>query len=84
MTLRTFTAAALAVGLLVASPDAQTAFLPLEHVRPGMIGVGRTVFSGTRLEDFKVEVLGVMRNVIGPKRNLILARLEGGPLAETG
>ena len=49
-----------------------------------MVGVGRTVFSGTKLEDFKVEVLGVMRNVIGPKRNLILARLEGGPLAKTG
>src|SRR4030095_13944989 len=55
-----------------------------DQVRPGMIGVGRTVFSGTKLEDFKVEVLGVMRNVIGPKRNLILARLEGGPLAKTG
>jgi hypothetical protein len=25
-----------------------------------------------------------MRNVIGPKRSLILARLEGGPLAKTG
>ena len=58
--------------------------LPLDEVRPGMVGVGRTVFSGTKLEDFKVEVLGVMRNVIGPKRNLILARLEGGPLAKTG
>ena len=49
-----------------------------------MIGVGRTVFAGSKLEDFKVEVLGVMRNVIGPKRSLILARLEGGPLAKTG
>ena len=49
-----------------------------------MIGVGRTVFAGTKLEDFKVDMLGVMRNVIGPKRNLILARLEGGPLAKTG
>ncbi len=49
-----------------------------------MIGVGRTVFTGSKLEDFKVEVLGVMRNVIGPKRSLILARLEGGPLAKTG
>src|SRR5262249_14356798 len=28
--------------------------------------------------------LGVLRNVIGTRRNLILARLEGGPLAETG
>lgn len=49
-----------------------------------MVGVGRTVFQGTELEDFQVHVLGVMRNVIGPKRSLILARLEGGPLAKTG
>ena len=84
MNLRTFFAAALALGVLAAAPVAQTTYLPLDQVRPGMIGVGRTVFSGTKLEDFKVEVLGVMRNVIGPKRNLILARLEGGPLAKTG
>jgi hypothetical protein len=84
MNLRTFIAAALALGVLIAAPIAQTTYLPLDQVRPGMIGVGRTVFTGTKLEDFKVEVLGVMRNVIGPKRNLILARLEGGPLAKTG
>lgn len=70
--------------MLVAAPQAQTTTLPLDQVRPGMIGVGRTVFSGTKLEDFKVEVLGVMRNVLAPKRDLILARLEGGPLAKTG
>ena len=81
---RTFVAVALAIGLLYAAPVAQTTFLPLDEVRPGMIGVGRTVFSGTKLEDFKVEVLGIMRNVLAPKRNLILARLEGGPLAKTG
>jgi hypothetical protein len=84
MTLRTIIAAVLAVGVLAATPGAQTTYLPLDQVRPGMVGVGRTVFSGTKLEDFKVEVLGVMRNVIAPKRNLILARLEGGPLAKTG
>jgi hypothetical protein len=84
MNLRSFVAAALALGVLIAAPVAQTTYLPLDQVRPGMIGVGRTVFSGTTLEDFKVEVLGVMRNVIGPKRNLILARLAGGPLAKTG
>ena len=49
-----------------------------------MVGIGRTVFIGTKLEDFKVHVLGVLRNVLAPKRNLILARLEGGPLAKTG
>lgn len=84
MTLRTPPVVALALGLLAALPAAQTATLPLDQVRPGMVGVGRTVFQGTKLEDFKVEVLGVMRNVLAPKRNLILARLEGGPLAKTG
>src|SRR6476620_2074271 len=84
MKLQTFFAFALALGVLVSSPVAQTTYLPLEEVRPGMIGVGRTVFAGTKLEDFKVEVLGIMRNVLAPKRNLILARLEGGPLAKTG
>ena len=49
-----------------------------------MVGIGRTVFEGDRLEEFKVHILGVLRNVIGPRRNLILARLEGGPLANTG
>jgi hypothetical protein len=57
---------------------------PVDELRPGMVGTGRTVFEGDRLDDFKVHILGVLRNVIGPSRNLILARLEGGPLATTG
>jgi SpoIVB peptidase S55 len=57
--------------------------LPLDQVKPGMIGVGRTVFEGTRIEDFKVQVIGTLEN-IGPKQSLILARLDGGPLEKTG
>ena len=49
-----------------------------------MEGVGRTVFTGTDLQDFKVHILGVLRNIQGPKRDLILARLEGAGLAESG
>ncbi len=63
---------------------AQSRTFPVDELRPGMIGVGRTVFAGDTLEDFKVEILGVLRNSIGPRRDLILARLEGGPLAKTG
>src|SRR5439155_17182125 len=44
----------------------------------------RTVFDGVHVEEFRVRVLGVLNNVIGPNRNLILAKLEGGPLANTG
>jgi hypothetical protein len=54
------------------------------EIRPGMVGVGRTVFDGTQVTEFKVNILGVLENVIGTRRNLILARLEGGPLANTG
>src|SRR2546422_4113974 len=56
----------------------------VDEIRPGMVGVGRTVFDGTRVEEFKVHIIGVLENVIGSHRNLILARLEGGPLAHTG
>src|SRR5437667_8769370 len=66
-------------GLVAATPQ-----MAVEEVRPGMVGVGRTVFDGTRVEEFKVHVLGVLQNVIGPHRSLILAKLEGGPLAQTG
>ena len=58
--------------------------MPIGEIKPGMVGVGRTVFQGTELAEFKVHILGVLRNVQGPKRDLILARLEGGPLEETG
>src|SRR5260370_33068935 len=60
--------------------SAATAFLPLKDVKAGMRGIGKTVFSGDRIEDFQVEILGVLEN-IGPKESLILARLSGGPLA---
>ena len=48
-----------------------------------MHGTGRTVFSGNRIEEFQVEVLGVLDNM-GPHESIILARLSGGPLQETG
>jgi hypothetical protein len=57
--------------------------IPIEQIRPGMVGEGRTVFSGETIESFKVTVLGVLRNY-GPNQNLILAELEGGPLSHTG
>jgi hypothetical protein len=84
MTIRTAAAAlGLAVVIGVSAP-ATTALMPLDEIRPGMVGIGRTVFQGSELQEFKVHILGVLRNVQGPRRNLILAKLEGGPLAETG
>jgi len=70
--------------LLVASTlGAAPAIFPLKDIRAGQHGVGRTVFSGSRIEEFQVEILGVLEN-IGPRQSIILARLSGGPLAQTG
>jgi hypothetical protein len=57
--------------------------LPLSGIQAGQKGVGRTVFSGGKIEEFQVEVLGVLENV-GPRQNIVLARLSGGPIERTG
>ncbi len=84
MKIRVFLTAAVLAGLSWVRLPAAAALMPIDEVKPGMVGTGRTVFEGTELTDFKVRILGVLKNVQAPKRNLILARLEGGPLAETG
>ncbi len=72
------------LGLGIVTLPAATELMPVEEIQPGMVGTGRTVFQGSELQEFKAHILGVLRNVMGPRRNLILAKLEGGPLADTG
>ncbi|MCX6572714.1 MAG: hypothetical protein NTX99_01860, partial [Candidatus Aminicenantes bacterium] len=74
------TLALLALGL---AADAATLTLPLSQVKPGMKGRGKSVFQGRAIEEFDVEILGVLENV-QPKRNVILARLRGRGLETTG
>jgi hypothetical protein len=57
--------------------------MPLADVKAGMRGIGKTVFHGNKVEDFDVEILGILEN-LGPKQSVILARLSGGPLEKTG
>jgi SpoIVB peptidase S55 len=63
--------------------EAATITMPLSQVKPGMKGRGRSVFQGRAIEDFEVEILGVMENS-SPKRSVILARLKGHGLEQTG
>src|SRR5688572_7399676 len=89
MTYRTAVAALLLAALPFVSLDlsarqTRARLMPVGDVKPGMVGVGRTVFEGSELSEFTVHIIGVLRNIQGPKRDLILARLEGGPLAKTG
>src|SRR5437773_2086068 len=70
------------VGFLFATNQNQN-FLALNEVKPGMKGIGKTVFHGDKVEEFQVEILGVLEN-IAPKQSAILAKLSGGPLENTG
>src|SRR4051794_21548118 len=84
MKIRVFLATVALAILGWAGLPASTRLMPVDEIKPGMVGVGRTIFEGAEMQDFKVHILGVLKNVQAPQRNLILARLEGGPLAETG
>src|SRR4029453_10948831 len=58
--------------------------MPLTEVREGMQGTARSVFRGTEPEEFNVEILGVIPGAVGPKQDLIIGRLSGGPADRTG
>jgi hypothetical protein len=49
-----------------------------------MRGVAYTVFEGVKPEAMEVEVLGVLKNMNGPKGDLILVRLHGKKVEYTG
>ena len=51
--------------------------MPLDQIHEGMKGTALTVFQGVKPESMDVEVLGVIRNVSGPKGDIILVRLHG-------
>lgn len=84
MRVSTALVAAALLAVTYVSVPASTSFMPVSEIRPGMVGLGRTVFAGTTRGEFRAQILGVLRRVMGPQRDLILARLDGGPLAQTG
>ena len=67
----------------MAKIPSDVAVFPLSEVKPGMKGVGRTVFARQKMEEFDVEIIGKLENS-SPKQTMVLARLSGGPLANTG
>ena len=75
---------AIALASALAGPlRAEAPILTFEDVRPGMRGIGHTVFEGTTISTFDVEIVGKLPH-IGPDQDLILARCSGGPLERTG
>ncbi len=65
-----------------------TLFDPARHmhvseVKPGMTGYGLSVFQGTKIERFDVEVLSILKN-FNPKYDVVLIRCHGANLEHTG
>ncbi|HEV2386995.1 MAG TPA: SpoIVB peptidase S55 domain-containing protein [Candidatus Acidoferrales bacterium] len=63
-----------------AGPD----IIPLSQIKPGMKGVGYTIFSGDKVQTFDVEVIGVMPDLVGPKQNVVLVRLSSPEITKSG
>jgi sugar lactone lactonase YvrE len=58
-------------------------YFPVAQVKPGMKGYGLTVFKGTKIERFEVEVVGVLEQA-NFGRPLVLIKMYGGAITERG
>ncbi len=66
--------------MLAVTVGAEMPFLmPIDDIRPGMTGIGKTVFAGIEIEEFQVEILAVLKNN-GRHGDAIMAKVSGGPL----
>ncbi len=69
--------------LLVVIPAEALELFPIEEVKPGMVGYGRTVIEGNKVESFDVEVLGTLEYQ-GLQDQLILVRVGGSVMEKSG
>lgn len=69
------------VGLLwlLAGPSRAAAILPLDQIRAGQTGYGLTVFEGTKIDRFEVEVVGVLYG-FDFQMDMILIEVTSGPV----
>lgn len=79
--LTAFSAAAFGQTAATAGKQGPVAIMPLAEVKEGARGVAKTVFRGSKPEEFNVEILGVVPGAIGPHQDMIIGRLSGA-LAE--
>ena len=74
---------ALALSRPLCAGDKPATF-PLSDIKPGLKGVVYTIFSGDQIEKVDLEVIGVLQNALGPKQDVILVRLLGDKVEQTG
>ena len=61
----------------------QTIFMPVSEISPGMKGMGKTVFHGTQIESFQVDIIDIVKGE-GGINHFILANLNGDKIEESG
>jgi len=61
----------------------QTIFMSTSEIKPGMKGTGKTVFHGTQIEIFQVDIIDIVKGE-GGVSNFILANLSGDKIEEGG
>ena len=84
-----FRGATLAILLLIgaagfAAPADAPQIMPLSEVKPGMKAECYTIFEGDQIEKFDLVVLGVLPDLMGPKKSIILVQLVGPKVEHTG
>jgi len=57
--------------------------MPISEIRPGVEGIGKTVFHGTEVETFQVDIIDVVKGE-GGISNFILAYLSGEKIEKSG
>ena len=57
-----------------ARADDSMPIMPLAEIKPGMTGEWHTVVSGSRVDSFPMEVVGIVENFIGPQRPVIICK----------
>ena len=48
--------------------------MPLSEIKPGMLGEWHTTVSGSRVDSFPMQVVGIAENFIGPQRPVIICK----------
>src|SRR5260370_19114775 len=67
---------------LIRPKSGKVEIMPLSEVKQGMKGTAWTVFQGTEPEPVPVEIIGISKNMWGPRQDIILAKM-GGKAART-
>ncbi len=71
------------VFLILYNYNYSSEIMNLSEVKPGMVGKGKTVLKGSKIVEFDVEIIGILKN-FAPDKNLILGKIKGPFFEKTG